>query len=186
MPKVRRVRPRSVAGVSELPHGRLLGEQDRVKVPRQSGGRGRACLREIVIYRKIRGILRSEESMKNFCNIFTYIATWQNYGLDYLADGAVRVNRPKRREHIRVCQNLLPGPTQDGARSPSSLRHEIVHGNVHGRSEESELTIRRKLHATRNVLYFAVILTVSIRVVLSFLPYLQELRSRSECILVRL
>ena len=45
-------------------------------------------LREIVIHRKIRGTLRSEESMENFGNIFTCITTWKNQGLDYLAEMA--------------------------------------------------------------------------------------------------
>lgn len=45
-------------------------------------------LREIVIHRKIRGTPRSEESMENFGNIFTRIATWKNRGLDYLAEMA--------------------------------------------------------------------------------------------------
>ena len=43
-------------------------------------------LREIVIHRKIRGTLRSEESLINFGNIFTCIATWKNRGLDYMAE----------------------------------------------------------------------------------------------------
>lgn len=43
-------------------------------------------LREIVIHRKIRGTLRSNESMQNLGNIFTCVGTWKNTGLDYMAE----------------------------------------------------------------------------------------------------
>lgn len=46
-------------------------------------GRG---LREIVVHRKIRGTLRFGESMENFANIFTCVATRKNRGIDYLAE----------------------------------------------------------------------------------------------------
>ena len=43
-------------------------------------------LREIVIHRKIRGTLRSPESMQNLGNIFTCVGTWKNTGMDYMAE----------------------------------------------------------------------------------------------------
>ena len=51
--------------------------------PDSAAARG---LREIVIYHKIRGSLRAEESMEIYGSIFTCVATWNNQGLGYVKE----------------------------------------------------------------------------------------------------
>ena len=43
-------------------------------------------LREIVVHRKIRGAIRSEDTMRWLGNLFTCVTTWQMRGIDHLAE----------------------------------------------------------------------------------------------------
>ena len=43
-------------------------------------------LREIVVHRKIRGSIRSKNTMRWLGNLFSCVATWQQRGIDHLSE----------------------------------------------------------------------------------------------------
>ena len=81
--------------------GRFMGKLDRAagdlfqfvldrRIPPTNNAAERG-LREIMVHRKIRGSIRSRETMQWMGNLFTCVTTWKAMNKDYLAEIVKRV-----------------------------------------------------------------------------------------------